>query len=73
MDDCCLIDMGFNGNSFTWYNKWPNGRTMFEQLDRVFCNSAWLSVFPNSKVDNLGFRTSDHKPVKLTVAREFVG
>lgn len=73
MDDCNLIDMGFNGNSFTWCNRWPNGRMVFERLDRVFCNSAWFSLFPNSKIDNLGYRTSDHRPVQSLVARAPAG
>ncbi|KAF7812587.1 reverse transcriptase [Senna tora] len=31
---CGLIDLGFLGPKFTWFNKRPNGQIVFERLDR---------------------------------------
>lgn len=30
MDDCNLIDLGFSGEPFTWCNRRPNGKTVYE-------------------------------------------
>ncbi|KAL5766928.1 hypothetical protein ACOSP7_017545 [Xanthoceras sorbifolium] len=37
IDDCCLIDMGFQGNCFTWSNRQLFDQCIQERLDRSLC------------------------------------
>jgi hypothetical protein len=36
-----------------------------ERLDRFFANDLWRDMFRFAKVDNLGFFSSDHRPILL--------
>lgn len=38
---------------------------IFEKLDRGFMNDKWVSVFPQTRVTNLGKVYSDHSPILL--------
>lgn len=67
VDDCNLIDMGFSGDPYTWCNRRPNGQTVYERIDRILCNSAGLSNFPNNSIEHLDYQNSDHQPVVLHV------
>lgn len=58
--DCNLLDLGFAGPPFTWSRGY-----LKERLDRVLCNDAWLSMFPESSVTHLPIPTSDHCGLKL--------
>lgn len=48
IDDCMLMDVGFNGNNFTWWNN--NKKKIWKRLDRLLVNSEWEDIFPISTV-----------------------
>ncbi|XP_041995773.1 uncharacterized protein LOC121745898 [Salvia splendens] len=58
IEDCRLLDPGFDGADFTWAK---NG--LFERLDRVLVSDAWTRVFEATRVTNLPRIASDHGPV----------
>lgn len=41
-------------------------------IDRVCCNPAWASLFPNSIKHHLEYRTSNHIPLALKIGEELV-
>ncbi|XP_042009274.1 uncharacterized protein LOC121757873 [Salvia splendens] len=58
IEDCQLVDPGFDGAEFTWAK---NG--LFERQDTVLVNEAWTRVFEATRVTNLPRIASDHGPV----------
>lgn len=40
------------------------------RLDRALVTLIWLSVFPNARLYNLGFSSSDHSPLLLDLATQ---
>lgn len=62
-----LIDLGFNGNSFTWSNKRSDDRNVKERLDRSLANREWLSLFPNATITHLPMIASDHALIILNL------
>ncbi|XP_042016224.1 uncharacterized protein LOC121764235 [Salvia splendens] len=60
VEECRLMDLGFDGSPFTWAKN-----ALFERLDRVFINEQWTSVFESSRVSNLPRVASDHGPVLM--------
>ncbi|KAF4372682.1 hypothetical protein F8388_000849, partial [Cannabis sativa] len=63
LDKCDLVDMGFEGQCFTWLNKRQGVAHVQERLDRYFCNQDWHNLFPSVKVINGDFIHSDHRPI----------
>ena len=66
MDNCNLVDLGFNGPKFTWTNK-RRRQPIFERLDRGWANLEWLNRFPNANLWHLPRITSDHCPILLNL------
>ena len=60
LTDCDLVDMGYNGEKFTWHRG-----LIRERLDRGVCNPGWPQLFPNAAVQNLEYNHSDHRPLLL--------
>ncbi|XP_042035115.1 uncharacterized protein LOC121781443 [Salvia splendens] len=58
IEDCRLLDPGFDGAEFTWAK---NG--LFERLDRLLVNEAWSNAFEATRVTNLPRVSSDHGPI----------
>ncbi|XP_042059501.1 uncharacterized protein LOC121804012 [Salvia splendens] len=58
IEDCRLLDPGFDGSDYTWAK---NG--LMERLDRILVNDAWPQVFEATRVTNLPRVSSDHGPV----------
>ncbi|XP_058094544.1 uncharacterized protein LOC131240378 [Magnolia sinica] len=47
-----LVDAGFSGNKFTWYNNQFGNARVWARLDRVLLNTEWMNSFPLFRVDN---------------------
>lgn len=56
IQDCNLLDAGFQGSMFTW----KNGRLQ-QRLDRVLINIEWRLKFQGATVFHLPFYKSDHR------------
>ena len=65
LEDCCLIDLGFQGYKFTWNNKRPGVVNTRERLDRAVTNKEWLDYFPASTVSHKFSHASNHMPIIL--------
>lgn len=63
VDSNALIDMGFDGHSFTWNNKMKGKANIQERLDRGFANASWRIKFPLATVSHLLALHSDHRPL----------
>ncbi|KAL0292648.1 UNVERIFIED_CONTAM: hypothetical protein Scaly_2580500 [Sesamum calycinum] len=60
--DCALIDAGYVGSPYTWYN-----RRLRQRLDRVLISSCWMTVFPKIQVAHLELSQSDHRGLLVEV------
>ena len=65
IDNAGLIDLGFDGNPFTWTNKRAGLANIQERLDRGMVNAAWKILFPRAKLTHLTAFNSDHRPILL--------
>lgn len=60
IQNCNLLDAGFQGSPFTW----KNGRLQ-QHLDRVLINMLWRMKFQGASVFHLPFFKSDHRAILL--------
>jgi hypothetical protein len=65
LSDCCLEDLGYIGDIFTWRRG-----SLRERLDRAVANGEWNNRFPLCRVENGEMTKSDHRPV--TVNTEYL-
>ena len=65
IDSCGLIDMGYNGQPYTWCNHRNNGDMIWKRLDRGMVNDKWLDIMPHTNVTHLPSVGSDHSPLLL--------
>ncbi|KAF5451994.1 hypothetical protein F2P56_027039 [Juglans regia] len=66
LDECEMMDLGFNGNQFTWWNGRDQQHSICERLDHFLANMQWKSLNLLAEV-NHGFAPySDHVPIILT-------
>ncbi|KAL2900568.1 hypothetical protein RDABS01_025650 [Bienertia sinuspersici] len=68
IEDCCLCDLGFKGNTFTWQQGNSLATIIKERLDRFLANIAWCSLFPEEMVFNLNIQNPDHGSILLKQA-----
>ncbi|XP_075087590.1 uncharacterized protein LOC142169603 [Nicotiana tabacum] len=66
VNSCELLDTGYKGSPFTWWNVWPNAECIFKRLDKIFVNSPFQSLFPTTEVEHLIRTGSDHAPLFMT-------
>ena len=52
LDECGLMDLGYVGDKFTWWDKRAGGLVL-ERLDKAVASNEWFSRFPGSKVQHL--------------------
>lgn len=66
---CGLIDLGYNGNKYTWSGKQHGGIIVRERIDRALANDSWMLKFPEAKVFlHLPKILSDHHPIMVNVS-----
>ena len=47
---CKLMDLGFHGYPFIWWNGQPSAAFVELHLDKVCANTIWQALFPTTKV-----------------------
>ena len=65
IDECGFLDLGFEGQKYTWSRHFENGSSIWERLDRCLVISSWFLKFPGSKVYHLRCDSSDHIPLLI--------
>lgn len=66
LNDCNLLDLGFNGPKYTWSN-YRKSNLNLERLDRFLANPSWIAHFPNNIVTHLPRTTSDYCPIMINL------
>uniref|UniRef100_A0A2N9GNK1 RNase H type-1 domain-containing protein n=1 Tax=Fagus sylvatica TaxID=28930 RepID=A0A2N9GNK1_FAGSY len=61
LDECGLMDLGFNGFPYTWCNNRDPPHTTWVRLDWAVANTKWLARYPRARVEHLDVIKSDHK------------
>lgn len=61
-----LMDIGYQGTSFTWSNNSQGRRVVSARLDMMLLNQAWLDAFRDPTLSHLTRHTSDHNPILLS-------
>lgn len=62
-----LVDMGFEGQNFTWRRDMQNNHLRAARLDRALGNMEWRMKFQSCKVRHLPMIQSDHAPLLINV------
>ncbi|XP_057760601.1 uncharacterized protein LOC130980978 [Arachis stenosperma] len=65
-----LMDLGYEGEKFTWCNRQFGGNLIRERLHRVLVSRSWREEFPNAYVTHLEDFGSDHRPLLLCEERQ---
>lgn len=65
IDNCNLMDLGFQGTPFTWCNKQQGRNRIHSRLDRVLCNATRRICNTELNVKHLPTLESDHKIILL--------
>ena len=68
IDECGFLDLGFEGQKYTWSRHFENGSSIWERLDRCLVTSSWFLSFPGSKVYHLRCDSSDHIPLFIRLS-----
>uniref|UniRef100_A0A453NDY0 Endonuclease/exonuclease/phosphatase domain-containing protein n=1 Tax=Aegilops tauschii subsp. strangulata TaxID=200361 RepID=A0A453NDY0_AEGTS len=63
--DCGLVDLGFSGYPYTWDNKRDGGENVQVRLDRATCNEGFLDLFPETTVEHVMTKESDHQAILI--------
>lgn len=66
INSCELLEVGFKGSSFTWWNGRAGTDCIFKRLDRIVINNAFQSWLGNVEVEHLSRIGSDHSPLLLS-------
>ena len=65
LDDCGMIDLGFEGSPFTWSNAQDPPNLIQCRMDRTCANSNWIVTFLDYFVVHLPRAYSYHCPLLL--------
>ncbi|XP_074352795.1 uncharacterized protein LOC141691947 [Apium graveolens] len=68
--ECGLMDLGFEGEEFTWEKFRGTEDWVQERLDRGLANQGWKELFPDVVVKVGEVSTSDHIPIFLSLNRK---
>ncbi|KAK9741228.1 hypothetical protein RND81_03G090600 [Saponaria officinalis] len=66
IDDCGLLDLGYVGDPFTWWNKQSEPNDIYEGLDRALVKPDWVDLHPTLLLHHLARESSDHNPIKIS-------
>jgi hypothetical protein len=67
LQDCELMDLGFEGPKFTWNNRQDCDTNIKVRLDRAVSNGHFSQVFQNCSVENLITTSSDHYAILVSL------
>ncbi|KAG5516346.1 hypothetical protein RHGRI_037157 [Rhododendron griersonianum] len=67
LNDCGLLDLGFKGQCFTWWNKRVGAEAVMERLDKAYANIEGREAFPQAMVFHDSAIGSDHCPILLSL------
>ncbi|KAI3457760.1 hypothetical protein Pfo_014423 [Paulownia fortunei] len=62
IEDCGLIDAGYEGSNFTWTN-----HKVWKRLDRILYLDDWLNLFNTTRVSHLPRIWSNHSPLLISM------
>ena len=62
---CRLVDLGFQGNIYTWNNGRDGVDFVQERLDRACATVEWRDMFPQAQVRHIHAPYSDHNPILI--------
>lgn len=61
-----VLDLGFSGPQFTWYNKRQGSTRVWKRLDKAIATAQWLQMYPSDTVTHLLRIASDHCPILIS-------
>lgn len=67
--DCKLLDLGYEGEKFTWERSRGTERWVQCRLDRGLATQEWIDMFPSTVIKVGEVTTSDHLPLFLDLCR----
>ncbi|XP_060216902.1 uncharacterized protein LOC132644331 [Lycium barbarum] len=70
IDACQLMDLGFTGSIFTWWNGRSDEACIFKRLDRCLGNQALQNTYPNLQVEHLIKQGSDHNSLLISLKQD---
>jgi hypothetical protein len=65
VDVCELMDLGYDGNTWTFEKRVAGGSFCRVRLDRALATTSWSSRFPLAVLHHLTGVASDHSPILL--------
>lgn len=66
LNDCHLMDIGFQWPKYTWSKVVRDETLMEERLNRAAANCQWSLLFPSAYLENMIASGSDHLPIFLS-------
>ena len=63
--ECELMDLGYAGSDYTWWNRRGGQALMQERLDKFCGNVDWVARFSSFRVTHLDKKLSDHLPITI--------
>ncbi|KAH0772311.1 hypothetical protein KY290_016292 [Solanum tuberosum] len=67
IEACGLVDLGFNGQKYTWSNNRGIQQRIWKRLDRALVTDDWLEKMPQTTITHLPSVGSDHYPLLMEI------
>lgn len=65
IDQNNLVDIGYDGQPWTWSNHWNDEGEIRQRLDRGLCSMGWFQVFEQARCQHLTTLASDHSMLMI--------